>query len=962
MVHRSYVIVGLMVLGACRHDDSVSADTEIVCANDADCPGAMHCDARLSRCRFEPSEPVCGDGILDEGEQCDCGNAPGQVPERCVSSNSDTLPNRCRTNCQLPGCGDGVVDEGERCDDGNLEPGDGCSIICEVERCGNGVIDPDEVCDDGNVVGGDGCSADCNSDESCNNGITDFAAGELCDCGDGSLALPPGCEAPNGAPSGSCTADCKTVYCGNGVVNDGEVCDDGNTRSGDGCSGDCLSDESCGNGYVDVAADPPEQCDMGSDNADTPDAPCRTDCTQRQCGDGVVDVGSGEDCEPGAEVQASCADFGFYDGSLGCGDDCRYDPENTCTGFCGDGVVTFPELCDGSVEQACAELGYGAGLPACTDRCTYNVSTCDLLGWQPESLPSVGGTFSAVHGSSPEHIWVVGTDSLALRYNGVRWSSVDLPSNINVHDVWALSESAVYMVGSSAGSAGDLLHYDGTAVDVIEPTDPSVFDAFRAVSAASEQDVFVAGGNGRILHYDGQTLTTMYNQTGLRLEDIHARADNDVYAVGSFGSNQEGRILHYDGEDWSYQTPSARQSLRAVHAVTADDVWATGARSLVMRKRDNGEWKTLRGPDYENPHTLTTVVGADAQSVRIGGQSGAVLRFNGAVLVEDELEGSLTLSHLWASPDGQVFGIGSAPEAPLLMRYSGRHWMPPTHVDFRDNDYQNHAIWGTSPTNVWLGERDRVWHWDGATWQGSFLGDDSGSFHGMWGTDTDDILAVGVGGAFSDEARIAHYKGGDWSVQTITGARGLRDIDGAAGLVLAVGDAGTILRRTAPTTFAADASGVTNHLYGVAVRDANRAYAAGVGVVLTYDGTEWRNLRTDSDHTWRDVWVAPNGDVVVVGDGGAAARYDGAWHELDTGTSFRLDAIWGTSGSDVFMVGKVGTVLHYDGTGVAPVRNSTAEEGRPHVTAIWGQLGGDIFFVSSPDTLQRLHYERALGD
>ncbi len=46
-------------------------------------------------------------------------------------------------------------------------------------------------------------------------------------------------------------------YCGDGVTQTelGEVCDDGNTESGDGCSADCTSDESCGNGITDVGED-----------------------------------------------------------------------------------------------------------------------------------------------------------------------------------------------------------------------------------------------------------------------------------------------------------------------------------------------------------------------------------------------------------------------------------------------------------------------------------------------------------------------------------------------------------------------------------------------------------------------------------------------------------------------------------------------------------------------------------
>ena len=59
-------------------------------------------------------------------------------------------------------CGNGVVEEGEQCDDGNTVDGDGCSSTCQIEACcGNGILEPGEECDDGNNTSGDGCSADC---------------------------------------------------------------------------------------------------------------------------------------------------------------------------------------------------------------------------------------------------------------------------------------------------------------------------------------------------------------------------------------------------------------------------------------------------------------------------------------------------------------------------------------------------------------------------------------------------------------------------------------------------------------------------------------------------------------------------------------------------------------------------------------------------------------------------------
>ena len=61
-----------------------------------------------------------------------------------------------------PVCGNGIVETGEDCDDGNTASGDGCSASCESESgpvCGNGAVEGTEECDDGNTANGDGCSA-----------------------------------------------------------------------------------------------------------------------------------------------------------------------------------------------------------------------------------------------------------------------------------------------------------------------------------------------------------------------------------------------------------------------------------------------------------------------------------------------------------------------------------------------------------------------------------------------------------------------------------------------------------------------------------------------------------------------------------------------------------------------------------------------------------------------------------
>jgi cysteine-rich repeat protein len=106
-----------------------------------------------------------------------------QLNWECI--NLSGFPSNCSPKVVIPNCGNGILEpeKGEACDDGNLVNGDGCNYFCQVE--------PDWICIDGKI---------------CIN-VRD----------------------PNQFK----------VLCGNGKVEGAEVCDDGNTLEGDGCSSVC---------------------------------------------------------------------------------------------------------------------------------------------------------------------------------------------------------------------------------------------------------------------------------------------------------------------------------------------------------------------------------------------------------------------------------------------------------------------------------------------------------------------------------------------------------------------------------------------------------------------------------------------------------------------------------------------------------------------------------------------------
>src|SRR5690242_4407953 len=121
-----------------------------------------------------------------------------------------------------------------------------CALLAGVAGC----LEPKEVrCSDGII---------CPTSEACKPGGGGCVAPELItECN----GLAENATCPVSTGTGVCHGGvCALVICGNGLVDPGEACDDGNTQSGDGCNATCTSNETCGNGI----ADPGENCDCGT--------------------------------------------------------------------------------------------------------------------------------------------------------------------------------------------------------------------------------------------------------------------------------------------------------------------------------------------------------------------------------------------------------------------------------------------------------------------------------------------------------------------------------------------------------------------------------------------------------------------------------------------------------------------------------------------------------------------------
>jgi len=285
--------------------------------------------------------PSCGNGRIDPGETCDTAIPPG-APLSCPAAGDCDDADPC-TRDQLISAGTcaaiclhvPITTQSGGAADGCCPAGafHAVDVDCPV-ACGNGLVEEGETCDLGLPAGGGGCPTSCDDGDPC---TVDFLDGAPCHATCAHLPIAARVSGDGCCPPGAdrtTDGDCPAA-CGNGVVEPGESCDNGNGKNGS-------------------AAPCPTSC---------PPAPSA--CVQRTL------VGTAAACSARCQTTVVTACAAASDGCCPAGCTAATDPD--CSPTCGNGVVEGPrETCDTAI---------AAGRPgACPTNCAdANPCTQDLL-------------------------------------------------------------------------------------------------------------------------------------------------------------------------------------------------------------------------------------------------------------------------------------------------------------------------------------------------------------------------------------------------------------------------------------------------------------------------------------------------------------------------------------------------------------------------------------------------------
>lgn len=469
--------------------------------------------------------------------------------------------------------------------------------------------------------------------------------------------------------------------CGNGELDPGEVCDDGNITTGDGCSADCLSTEICGNGVVELQ----EACD-------------------ERPADGVF-----------------CLDLGYDFGHMSCTSNCESD-DKRCGGLEWSRV-------DSTIDRTIRALwGIDTYIYAVGDDTT--ILLYDGERWSNVSPPVdltdpdvYAADLRAIWGSGLSDIHAVGDGGVIWHFDGSNWSPTIHTATVeSLHGIWGDSAANVFVVGER----GTIMRYDGSSWSS-EPSIGIAVDLYSIWGTPDGATYFAVGAEGTIIRRTAGSWSLEETSVTDALHGVWGTSISDILAVGV-----EGTITRFDGSAWQSLTPPTPHDLTAVWG-DENEVFVIGDAGVILRESTDG-FDIMKSTVQDR---LEGIGGTSAERVFVAGAAGRMLRHGPQPWFDTGAPDDQPLFDLWGNRFDDVFAVGANG---TLLHYDGSVWR---RQGTSLTDEWLYSVWSAESNNVFaVGTNGAVVHYDGTAWTVMDAKIPNATLRDVWG-DGGDVYAVG---------------------------------------------------------------------------------------------------------------------------------------------------------------------------------------------------------------------------
>ena len=486
---------------------------------------------------------------------------------------------------------------------------------------------------------------------------------------------------------------CVPPNCGNGEIDVGEACDDGNNTSGDGCPADCSPP--CGDGFL----DPGEVCDEGPNNGLTA---CAADCRTGRvggCGDGVINDG-------------------LFELPEGC-DDGNLRSHDGCSSVCSPEILAWTTSETGTPAAGPAVMVYdpphGVVLLLDAARRTWEWTGGAWLRRHPAVVPRVSTDGAAmIYNRLFSEVALIGTQSASEHemwsWSGIGWdggssNAAVAPTVTGFGAAYDAAREVTVLVGRSAATGDEetwelLAGWRKLDVQLGRPGVPLAASPSHAMTYDPKRALVMMYRADGLSAYDGRDWALLTGSAGPVSDDlqiVYDPARDRTVLYGLVGSAAE--TWEWDGGAWQRKAttgpPPRKQPAMAydvvrravvlfggrdpVSAAGLDDTWIWDGAAWQRALPAEPQPRSHHAAVYETRRATTLVFGGID---RTGHRLGDTWIWDGAA---------------WRQP---ALTASPPPRADHAMAYD------------RGTDHTL-LFGGTDDAGRSLGD---TWEWDGAAW------------------------------------------------------------------------------------------------------------------------------------------------------------------------------------------------------------------------------------------------------